>query len=541
MLTVLVSVCVLSCAALQTSPDQSTAKSSQQLYEQAAKAIASADPRAAIVPLEQLIEVQPKSSLACVAAVHLAECYIAVERAQDAAKLLEKWTERISQTSPTMALPNNLEAQHLRVWLQASKRITDDSSAIQSLEIFQSRLRQMNISSAAENEPIIPESNTIHDAHNEAQAAKLQAEARTELIRRLIASGNLETAATQISELIKLNSDPVSPDVQLLYAMVFQQVGDHDKSRNSLHALLTVEPPTPSHLIARLELATYAMQAREYETARETLRPIIDAEASERGFSPAQDCRFRLLWSELELVQGNPSRSLEVLPNPDALKLLDDSQVIAVRFGRAEAAANAGKNSLALEELQWLSDRAATNSDEPSWAVTVALRQCELLLKTKQYNRLIAAADEAKIRFGDFARLHEFDYLLARAAMLQVDFEKARGHLNLIAESTTAKNSSAAARAQWMLGETYFLEQNFTAALTAYKPVTEQDSFQTWQTLAFMQTAKCHELLNQTQAAIAAYQKVLANSKDEKIRQEAASRIEVVERIANSAKAQPLR
>ena len=171
----------------------------------------------------------------------------------------------------------------------------------------------------------------------------------------------------------------------------------------------------------------------------------------------------------------------------------------------------------------------------------MALRQCELLLKTKDYKRLAVAAEDGKVRFAEFDRVHEFDYLLARAAMLQVDFDRARKHLNAITESVVTRNTPASARAQWMIGETYFLEQNLKDAIAAYKPVTERTESQPWQTLAMMQTAKCYELQSRFSEAREAYQQVVTITKDDKIRQEANSRIEVVERMANTAKPRSLR
>ena len=535
MLKALICICVLSCAAMQTAPEKTASQSSRQLYEQASKAIASTDPRAAIGPLEQLIQDQPTSPLACVAAVHLAECYVATERSNDAVTLLEKWSDRITKTIHPVALDSNLAAQHLRVWLQASKRIKDDTAAIHSLETLLETLLARQLEKTHSTESADQAANT-----NDPLAETL-AEVRIELARRLTASGKFESAAAQIAELTDEACAAVSPEVQLLHAMVFQQVGDHERSRKALQVLIATAPQTPSHLLARLELATYAVQEREHETAAALLKPIIDAAAETRGFDDSLNCRFRLLWSELELAQGHAERSLEVLPSNEQLKQLDSTQQIAVRFSRAEAASQTGRNTLALDELNWLNEQASQSPEEPNWATTVMLRRCELLLKTKRYSDLAVEVAKAKERFANYGRLHELDHLLARAAVLQVDFEQARFHLQTILDSPATKNSSAAARAQWMLGETYFLEENWGKAIEAYSPVAELSDFPTWQTLALMQTAKCRELLKQSSEALNAYQKVVAITRDEKIRQEAAARIEVIERIANSPKSKPLR
>lgn len=520
MSNLLVSVCLLLGAVLQAAPAKPDAKSSRQLYEQAAKAIASADLRAAIIPLEQLIEDQPNSSLACIAAVHLAECYVASNREQDAAKLFEKWSDRIAVASKSTKLDANLDAHHFRVWLQAAKRIGRDSDSIQSLEALAKRLESRNDS-------------------DKKQFIELLVDSRVELARRLSASGELDLAAEQLNRLAE-SATEASSETRLLIAMLHQQLGNHAQAQKVLETLVDGDSQTPGLLLANLELASYALQEHKLESAAALLKPIVESHAQYHGLDQDSECRFRMVWSELELAQGNAARSLEVLPGDDELGKLDERQQVAIRFSRAEAAAQAGKTAQALQDLEWLSRFAEQMPADPDWAVSVKLRQSELLLKTKEYAKLVTQVDEAKNRFASFERLHEFDYLLARASMQQIDFDQARIHLKAITEAK-GKSVSAAARAQWMLGETYFLEQNFGQAIREYKPVTLLDESQPWQTLALMQTAKCFELLNQTSEALETYRRVVKVTKDEKIRQEASARIEVVELTASRGKPPSLR
>lgn len=529
---------------MQAAPNKPESKSSRQLYAEAAKAIASAEPRAAIEPLEQLIEDQPTSSLACIAAVHLAECYVATDREQDAVALLEKWTSRIAAESKKTKLDADLDAHHLRVWLQAAKRIEDEATALISLEKLTQMLDSRTSLDNKASEPNARSNDPETDIIKTIKDREMLVDCLVELAKRSTAAGKLDDAAEQLSRLTELASD-ASSETQLLVAMLHQQLGNHDQAKKLLQSLIKNDTNTPgqatsSHALARLELATYAMQEREPKSAEALLRPIIDSPESHHGLVSAVECRFRLLWSELELAKKNPAHALEVLPTAEELAKLDQSQQIAVRFGRAEAASQAGKNAAALEDLQWLTDYAKKSASEPSWAVSVALRYSELLLRTKDYPKLTATVEDAKKRFTNFERVHEFDYLLARAAMQQIDFDQARTHLKAITDSPS-NNASATARAQWMIGETFFMEHNLSEAINAYKPVTLQAELQPWQSLALMQTAKCFELLKQPDNALEVYRRVSAITKDERIRQEATARIEVVERTASRTKPPSIR
>lgn len=514
-------------AVMQAAPDKPVSKSSRQLYEKAAQAIASADPSAAITPLEQLIEDQPTSTLACIAAVHLAECFTAINRERDAAALLEKWSDRITTASKSTKLDANLDAHHLRVWLQAAKRISDDTASIEALKVLTQNIESREMPSEKA-------------ANEETPLAKILVDSRVELAKRLATTGKLELATEQLAALTDAMSD-TSDESKLLVAMIYQQLGVHSQTQKLLQSLIESEPHTPSHSLARLEMAAYALQDRNVETAANLLMPIIDSTALHHGLDENTDCRFRILWSELKLAQGNAAHSLEVLPSDEELAKMDESHQVAVRFCRAEAASQAGKNTIAVKDLQWLSEYAAKATNEPKWAVSIALRQSELLLKTKDYAKLVAAVEHAKKRFSNYERLHEFDYLLARAAMQRVEFEQARIHLQAIIESDSARGTSAVARAEWMLGETLFMEQNPAEAINAYKRVTLLTESQPWQSLALIQTAKCYELLNQSNDALEAYQQAVSVTKDENIRQEAAARIEVIERTATKAKPPTLR
>ncbi len=248
-----------------------------------------------------------------------------------------------------------------------------------------------------------------------------------------------------------------------------------------------------------------------------------------------------MLWSELELAQGNAKEAFKALPSEASVSVLGDAQQIAVRFSRAEAASRAGELQVASSDLQWLDAYARRQQVEPTWAATVALRQCELLLKTKQYATLEKSVAESKHRFADFERLHEFDYLLARAAVLQVDFDAARMHLQSIMDATQANQNSAFARATWMLGETYFMEQKFDEAIAEYKRVADGALPQPWPALSLMQMAKCYELQSRTEEAVAMYQRAIEATKDPKIQQEAAARVDVIQRTAAQEKKPKLR
>lgn len=87
------------------------------LYESASALIDARQSEQAIVPLTSLIQLHPHSALACVAALHLAECYLIAGRYLDAQDLLNRWQDRLSTTRQALTLVPDLtdRVQRLRV------------------------------------------------------------------------------------------------------------------------------------------------------------------------------------------------------------------------------------------------------------------------------------------------------------------------------------------------------------------------------------------------------------------------------------------
>ena len=63
--------------------------------------------------------------------------------------------------------------------------------------------------------------------------------------------------------------------------------------------------------------------------------------------------------------------------------------------------------------------------------------------------------------------------------------------------------------AHWLLGESYFLQRQYEAALTAYDATLDCKAFPHWQAAALLQSAKCCEQLARKEEAHARYERVV--------------------------------
>ena len=72
--------------------------------------------------------------------------------------------------------------------------------------------------------------------------------------------------------------------------------------------------------------------------------------------------------------------------------------------------------------------------------------------------------------------------------------------------SPAGEKTETAAMAQWLIGETYFHQKNYEAALREYLKVDILYAYPAWQALALFEAAKCHELLSDYKQADECYQ-----------------------------------
>ena len=102
------------------------------------------------------------------------------------------------------------------------------------------------------------------------------------------------------------------------------------------------------------------------------------------------------------------------------------------------------------------------------WMAMIPLRRAQVLAQQNQWNDAQAIAAKIETDFPDFEQQYEVDYLLGRCLANQADFEGARQAYGKVIRSAAGAKTETAAMAQWMIGETYFHQKNYEAALREY-------------------------------------------------------------------------
>jgi len=114
----------------------------------------------------------------------------------------------------------------------------------------------------------------------------------------------------------------------------------------------------------------------------------------------------------------------------------------------------------------------------------------------------IAAAREAAA--DDRFRLTLVNLLDAELAIRQSDFDQARALLeSVVRESDTSANLRG--RGQWLIGETWYLQQRFANSIEAYRLVEGIDPGGDWVAASLLQAGKAFEQLDRPQEASVCY------------------------------------
>ncbi|HZZ72299.1 MAG TPA: tetratricopeptide repeat protein [Pirellulales bacterium] len=164
-----------------------------------------------------------------------------------------------------------------------------------------------------------------------------------------------------------------------------------------------------------------------------------------------------------------------------------------------------------------------------NWLALVPLRQAQVLAQEKKWDQAAEIAARIETDFPGFEQQYEADYLLGRCKASQADFEGARQAYQKVLRSPTGGKSETAAMAQWMIGETYFHQTQFEAALREYLRVEPLYDYPRWQAASLLQAGKCYEKLGRTREAAETYGRVLQAYPQTEFTDEAKSRLNAVQ------------
>ncbi len=103
--------------------------------------------------------------------------------------------------------------------------------------------------------------------------------------------------------------------------------------------------------------------------------------------------------------------------------------------------------------------------------------------------------------------------LAAELAIRRARFDEARESLNDVVRAVEP-SVALRPRAQWLIGETYFMQQKYSEAIDAYRRVDAMDSAGEWAPTALLQAGKAFEKLGRGRDAVVCYTALLSRFRD---------------------------
>ena len=285
--------------------------------------------------------------------------------------------------------------------------------------------------------------------------------------------------------------------------------GQSSEADKVFKQLLEAYPESPSAAEARINLAESANQEKNYAEVIALLAPLADVTAK---------VPTRILQSALYRMGRTQA---EMKDWPGAAKSLD--RLITdfpdgpfrreARLLRAEIALESDDAKTADDTLAALAAEPADSNDPAGFALAVRRRRVQSLLGLKKWDEVIKAADAYKADSPADAQASEVEYARGRALQQLARMDEARAAYQGVIKAR--KGGDLVARAQFMIGETYYHQENYHEAIRQFLKVDILYDAPPWQASALLETGKAYERLSQWADAAETYERLRTKFPDD--------------------------
>jgi TolA-binding protein len=288
-------------------------------------------------------------------------------------------------------------------------------------------------------------------------------------------------------------------------AGAFQQISDHHRTSRYWAD-------------ATYRLAEQAARAERHAEATRLLSLVIDAPAGNRDvLGYALYLQAQLAASAGQWDQVAPPLERLLADAPDSLLRL------ASEYWLAESDFQRQQWDRAAERFARLD--AGIDEQGDLWMAMIPLRRSQILVEQQRWDEAHDIAQSIAQRFPGFRQQYEADYVIGRCLAMKARFDEARRWYERVVRSPEGGKSETAAKAQWMIGESYFHQKNYDEAIRAYHRVDSLFAYPQWQAAALLQAGKCYELRGERDEAVRAFVRILEHYPDTTFAREASQRI----------------
>jgi TolA-binding protein len=294
------------------------------------------------------------------------------------------------------------------------------------------------------------------------------------------------------------------------WALLHYEAEDYPKADALFRRLIAETPNSPRVPAAKLSLAESAVFSGKTEEARPELEEI----AADEKATPQVRQRAASLLVSLAADRGD-WKSAESLAREFVAKYPEgrDRPVVLYQLGESLLQqGEAEKAAEVLSQVEALKENPAVRS-EP-WFPRVAVLLAEAAFQRKDYETATKYAEQVRSAEprSEFAYLA--DEVLGRVLKNQAKFDEARAAFQKVLDDPSARRTATAARAQYEIAQTLFLQERWGEARTAAFKVYTLYKFPDWQAPALYMAGLCDEALGEKNKAASTFTDVMKEFPD---------------------------
>ena len=356
-------------------------------------------------------------------------------------------------------------------------------------------------------------------------AARWYAQSLLGIARLQADRGRLDEARTAYERLLRERPDfEQAGDAVFELAWLLRELGQSSRAL-ALFGRLHDEYPASRHWPeATYLLAEAACDAKDYQRARELLAPFCPPETLVAPAAGPVACRVLYLRGQIaasekqwDLVDKYMTAVVDRFPENELRR--------RAGYWAAEAVFRQEDHDRAAERFDRL--LAETEGPQEAWFAVVPLRRAQIFAQQEHWPETMALARQILRDYPEFNRQYEVDYLIGRCHAGLGELDQARQAYLRVIRSPEGGGTKTAAMAQWMIGESYLHQKDYTRAKREFLRTEILYAYPEWRARALLEAGKCCELEGRWPQACELYTELLTRYRQTDARLEAAQRLHV--------------
>lgn len=329
--------------------------------------------------------------------------------------------------------------------------------------------------------------------------------------RVLKLSQQLDQADRAYAELLEQFPQPTALDRILdEWALLNYEAERFERSDELFRRLIREVPQSPLADQATLSLAESDLLAERMDAAADSFAAL--ANKSTASAEIRERARYQLLIIAVDrqdwpLVATRASEFVDQFPQSSQAGF---AQFCGLESRLMTARPTGGDLESLLSDLMAFRDGLQTKQmPVADWQERLPVLIAETQYRLKQYPEALATLTSLRANQPKTLAAYQADEVMGRVYKQQAAFDDARQALERVVSHPLARGTETAAKAQFLIGETYFLQENWPAAFLAYQKVYAAHRHPAWQAPALLQSAKCDEQRGKVAEAKRTYQQLI--------------------------------